>query len=291
MCALGAAQPRRGLLQGFPVSSSGSRTALGDAAGGRTQPYSLVALAAVLAVLLVARRRCSPCSPTAALGALVVYAAIRLIDVGEFGGSARFRRSELLLAWPPRSAVLVSRHALRRAGRRQLSRSLTCCAASPAPTTAIQGFVPGLAGMHDVDDYPDAQPIPGLLVYRYDAPLFFANAENFRRRALAAVTERRRPVDWFVLNAEANVDVDITAADSLAKLRARLADQGITFALARVKSELHRDLERAGLVAAIGSDHVFPTLPTAVQAYLTYYRNRYGTLPPVCIPSPPSRTR
>ena len=87
------------------------------------------------------------------------------------------------------------------------------------PHDAVLGLVPGLAGMHDVDDYPDAQTVPGLVVYRYDAPLFFANAEDFRRRALAAADQQPGPVRWFVLNIEANVEVDITALDAVEALR------------------------------------------------------------------------
>ena len=109
--------------------------------------------------------------------------------------------------------------------------------------------------------------MPGLLVYRYDAPLFFANAEDFRRRALAAVGESRRTGEWFVLNAEANVEVDITALDALDQLRDELERRGIDFAMARVKQDLRDELEAAGLVDKIGEDRIFPTLPTAVEAY------------------------
>ena len=105
------------------------------------------------------------------------------------------------------------------------------------PHDGVLGLVPGVAGMHDLDDYPDADPVPGLVVYRYDAPLFFANAENFRERALAAVDDSPVPVEWFVLNAEANVEVDLTALDALDQLRSRLA-RGIVFAMARVKQDL-----------------------------------------------------
>ncbi len=83
------------------------------------------------------------------------------------------------------------------------------------PHDAIEGFVPELAGMHDIDDYPDAPWCPGLMVYRYDSPLFFANTEDFRRRALAAVASAANTVQWFLLNVEAIVDVDITAVDAL----------------------------------------------------------------------------
>ncbi|WP_411145901.1 sodium-independent anion transporter [Actinokineospora alba] len=133
--------------------------------------------------------------------------------------------------------------------------------------------------MHDIDDYPDATRVLGLVVYRYDAPMFFANADDFRHRALAAVDDSPTPVEWFLLNAEANVDVDLTAVDAIEDLRAELARRGIVFAMARVKQELREDLDRAGLIARIGTDRV-PTLPTAVNAYRVAYTERHGTPPP-----------
>ena len=135
------------------------------------------------------------------------------------------------------------------------------------PHDAVLGFAPGVAGMHDIEDYPDATQVPGLMVYRYDAPLFFADADNFRTRALRSIDEAEEPVRWFVLNAEANTEIDFTAADVLEELRDELADRGITLALARVKFEVREDLQKAGLIDAIGPEHVFATLPTAVEAY------------------------
>ncbi|HET9563450.1 MAG TPA: sulfate permease [Mycobacterium sp.] len=263
--ALGVCNVGTGLLHGFPVSSSGSRTALGDALGSRTQLYSVVTLVFVLLVM-VAGRGVLANFPMAALGALVVYAALRLVDVPEFKRLARFRHSELILALATAASVLLFGllygvlvavvlsilDLLRRVAR---------------PHDAVQGFVPGVAGMHDLDDYPTADPVPGLVVYRYDAPLFFANAENFRERALAAVDENPDPVEWFVLNAEANVEVDLTALDVLDALRTELVSRGIVFAMARVKQDLRDSLEAAGLVDKIGEDRIFMTLPTAVEAY------------------------
>ena len=127
--------------------------------------------------------------------------------------------------------------------------------------------MPGLAGMHDVDDHPDATEVPGLLVYRYDSPLFFANAEDFTSRALAAVDAAAVPVRWFVLNTEAIVEVDLTAADALEELRSELERRGVVVALARVKQDLRDELEPSGLLDRIGEDRVFPTLPTAVEAF------------------------
>ena len=265
LLALGVSNAGAGLLRGFPISSSGSRTALALAAGAHTQAYSLTALASVLGVLLFARPVLAS-FPEAALGALVVYAALRLIDVQAFRRLAAFRRSEFALALATCAGVLVFdilygvlaavglsvAELLWRVGR---------------PHDAIQGLVPGLAGMHDVDDYPQADTIPGLVVYRYDAPLFFANAQDFRRRALAAAAQSPDPVRWFVLNVEANVEVDFTALEAVDALREELTRSGAVFALARVKQDLLARLQSFGLAEKIGADRLFPTLPTAVAAY------------------------
>ncbi|MFI7223023.1 STAS domain-containing protein [Nonomuraea angiospora] len=126
--------------------------------------------------------------------------------------------------------------------------------------------------MHDIDDYPAARTIPGLVIYRYDSPLFFANAHDFHRRALAAVDQQDTPVRWFVLNAEANVEVDITALDAVDSLRQELERRGIVFAMARVKQDLRTYLDAYGLTATVGEQRLFPTLPTAVAAYRQWER-------------------
>lgn len=272
LLALGAANLGAGVLSGFPVSSSASRTALADSTGARSQVYSLTIGAAVLAVLLFLSPLLS-LTPVAVLGVLVVYAAIKMIDLAGFRRLASFRRRELLLAIGCLCGVLsldILYGVLVAVGL-SVAELLTRVA---RPHDAVQGLVPGVAGMHDVDDYPAARTIPGLLVYRYDSPLFFANAENFRRRALAAVAEQAGPVHWFVLNAEANVEVDITALDSVDELRRELAGRGIVFAMARVKQDLRDDLDAYGLTELVGADLIFPTLPTAVTAYRDWRRAR-----------------
>lgn len=263
--ALGAANLGAGALHGFPVSSSASRTALASSAGARSQAYSLVAGAVVLAVLLFLSPLLAR-TPSAVLGALVVYAAVRMIDLAGFRRLASFRRRELLLALGCLAGVLALDilYGVIVAVGLSVAELLTRVA---RPHDAVEGLVPGVAGMHDVDDYPQARTIPGLLVYRYDSPLFFANAENFRRRALAAVDEQSEPVRWFVLNTEANVEVDITALDAVDALRRELTHRGVLFALARVKQDLLDDLEAYGLADTVGRDRLFPTLPTAVAAY------------------------
>ncbi|MDX6739981.1 sulfate permease [Actinocorallia sp. A-T 12471] len=265
LVALGAANVGAGLFQGFPVSSSGSRTALAAAAGARTQAFSVVALGCVVAVLLVLSPLLAA-FPSAALGALVVYAAVRLVDLAGFRKLAEFRRSELVLALSAVAGVLFLDvlygilfaiglsvlDLLRRVAR---------------PRDAVLGLVPGLAGMHDVDDYPEAATVPGLVVYRYDSPLFFANAEDFRRRALAAAEAPEEPPEWFLLNAEAIIEVDSTALTALGELNAELGRRGIALALAHVKQDLLADLRGFGLLADIPEERIFPTLPTAVAAF------------------------
>ncbi|MFF3413762.1 SulP family inorganic anion transporter [Streptomyces sp. NPDC002698] len=271
LLALGAANLGAGTLQGFPVSSSASRTALAQSAGGRTQVYGLTAGLLVLAVLLFLSPLLTD-TPTAVLGALVVYAAIRMIDLAGFRRLAGFRLRELLLALGCLVGVLALDilYGVLVAVGLSVAELLSRVA---RPHDAVQGLVPGLAGMHDVDDFPDARVIPGLVVYRYDSPLFFANAEDFRRSALAAVAEQEVPVRWFVLNAEANVEVDITALDSVDELRRELGDRGVEFAMARVKQDLRDDLDAYGLSASVGEERIFPTLPTAVAAYRSWCRD------------------
>jgi MFS superfamily sulfate permease-like transporter len=133
--------------------------------------------------------------------------------------------------------------------------------------------------MHDVDDHPGARLVPGLVVYRYDSPLFFANAEDLRNRALAAALTAPTPTEWFVLNAESNVEVDLTSLDAVEELRAELARRGVVFAMARVKQDLLVRLEAAGLAERVGADRIYPTLPTAVNAYLDWYASTHGHRP------------
>jgi len=289
LLALGVANLGAGFLRGFPVSSSGSRTAIAHSLGNRSQLYSLVALAVVLSSLLFLGPVLAA-FPSAALGALVIYAALRLINIAEFRRIARFRRSELVLAIATVVGVLAAGilygvliavglsvlDMLRRVAR---------------PHDGILGYVPGVHGMHDIDDYPAARQVPGLVVYRYDAPLFFGNAQDFRRRALASLDLADGTVEWLILNAEANVDVDLTSVDALEQLRVELERRHVVLALARVKQDLREDLARSGFLDRVGQDRVFMTLPAAVAAYVEWYVQRHGRRPvgvqvPVVPPNP-----
>ncbi|MEY9966709.1 SulP family sulfate permease [Streptacidiphilus sp. MAP12-16] len=268
LLALGVVNLGTGVLHGFPVSSSASRTTLAKSGGGHCQAYGLAADIVVVAVLLFLGPALSH-TPSAILGCLVVFAAVRMIDIAGFRRLASFRRRELLLGLGCLVGVLALDilYGVLVAVGLSVAELLTRVA---RPHDAVQGLVPGVAGMHDIDDFPEARTIPGLVVYRYDSPLFFANAEDFRRRALAVVAEQSSRVRWFVLNTEANVEVDITALDSLEALRDELTGRGIVFAMARVKQDLRDELDAYGLTESVGAQRIFPTLPMAVAAYRSW---------------------
>lgn len=281
LLALGAANVATGLFQGFPVSSSSSRTAVGDAAGSHTQLHSLVALLCVVAVLLFAAPALAT-FPMAGLGALVIYAATRLVDVAEIRRIARFRSSELILTFITAGAVLAFDILVGIGIAIGLS-ILDLVRRIATANSGVLGYVPGLAGMHDVTDYPKAVQVSGLVVFRYDSPLFFANAENFIKEAEHAVVTAEQPVYWFLLNAEANVQWDLTAVDTLQLLRKNLESIDITFAMARVKQGAVAELQPTGFVDDVGSDKIFATLPTAVRAYASWHEKRFGH-PPEGVP-------
>jgi SulP family sulfate permease len=259
-------------MHGFPVSSSGSRTAIADSTGARSQLAGLVTVVVTLLSIWTLGPLLAA-FPTPALAAVVVYAAVRLVDLAEFRRYAAFRRSELLLALGTTAAVLTVGVLVGVLVAVGLS-ILDLLRRVARPHDAIEGYVPGLAGMHDIDDFPDAEPVPGLVVYRYDSPLFFANADDFGTRARAAIAENEGAVDWFVLNTEAIVEVDITAVDALEELRQELVERDIVFALARLKNDLRAALAPSGLLERIGEEHLFPTLPTAVDAYRAWQQAR-----------------
>lgn len=265
--ALGTANVGAGLIGGFAVSSSGSRTALAMTARARTQVYSLTALVWTVAVIVVLGPLLAR-FPNVVLGAIVVFAATKLVDVAGFRRLWTFRTSEFALAIAALAGVLV--FGILNGVVLAVALSVVEMLQRVArPHDAVVGFVPGLAGMHDVDDHPEARTIPGLVVYRYDSPLFFANADDFRGKALAAVeaAEADGTVYWLLLNMEANVEVDITAMYALESLRAELAGRGVVLALTRVKNDLRIPLQAFGLIDGIGEEFIFPTLPVAVRGY------------------------
>jgi sulfate permease, SulP family len=265
LLALAIANLGNGMMQGFPISGSASRTVIGDAVGSKSQLFSLVAMVSVIIVLLFLRPVLA-LFPKAALGAIVIYAATKLIEIPEFIRLYRFRRNEFLLAMLTTLAVLAT-DILVGVGIAVGLSVIELFSRVARPHDAVLGTVPDLDGLHDINDWEHATTIPGLVMYRYDAPLCFANAENFKQRSLFAIESEVVNVEWLVLNMEANVEIDITAIDMLAELRSELATKNITLGMARVKQDLYLDLERAGFFSSIQVEHIYPTLHNAIAAF------------------------
>jgi SulP family sulfate permease len=290
LVALGGAHVLVGLIGGFPVSSSGSRTALAVSARARSQMYSLVAAAVVVLMLFVA----GPVMrylPQASLGAVVFYAASKLVSFKQFGRLLRFRRRELILSLITLAGTVVY-GILAGVGLAVALSLLEMGQRLARPHDAVLGRVPGLAGMHDVADYPNAETLPGLVIYRFDAPLFFANVGDLRRRVQIVVDKETEayptaPPRWLLLNVEANTEVDLTAADGLRELHDDLTAQGIRMGLVRIKRDLYEPLRRAGVIHLVGEDMLFPTLPVAEEAYILWAATHSATTAAAAAPDVP----
>ena len=265
LLALGVSNVANGFFQSFPISSSGSRTTIGNSVGSRSQLFSLVAFASLLAVLFLLGPLLEQ-FPQAALGALVIWAAIKLIDGPEFRHLLAFRRTEFLLAVATTIGVLVTDILVGVAVAIGLS-VIDLVARIARPHDAVLGKVPGVAGYHDVEDYDSAEALPGLFIYRYDAPLFFANSDDFRDSALDELERYGMPVEWFVLQAQAIGRIDSTAEQMLREFIDEITDRGMVFAAAELKQELTEQFERVGLIEQIGRDRVFATVEEAIAAF------------------------
>ena len=262
--ALGATNVGAALVSGFPVSSSASRAVIARAAGARTQIYSLIA-AALVVIVLLGLGFVLESFPIAALSGLIIFAAVQLVDVRAFTRLWRFRRREFALAVLTTAGVLV--FGLLAGIAIAVAVSVVELLSRVArPNAAELGTVAGIPGWHSIDDYPHATQEPGLVVFRYDSPLFFANAEDFLRRARAAL-DAHSEARWFLVNVEAVSEVDITGLDALAELRGVCDERGVRFGLVRAKSELIEALRRHGLLADMGEEFIFQTMPTAVVAF------------------------
>ena len=264
MIGIGAANIAAGLFQGFPVSTSGSRTAVAEQAGAQTQVTGLVgALSIILILLLVPGLLRNLPQPT--LAAVVIAAALSLADVP---GTVRLVRQRPVEFWLSIAAF----------GGVALLGVLPGIATAIAlsignvfrqlwwPHQAILGRVPDLAGYHDVGSYPDAELLPGCAIFRFDAPLFFANSRTFREQIRALARAEPRPA-WIVVAAEPITDVDTTAADMLEDLDEALNEQGISLIFAEMKDPVREKVERYGLTRTINPAHFFPTLDEAIAAF------------------------
>jgi high affinity sulfate transporter 1 len=283
LVALGATDVVGGLFGGYPISASSSRTAIARMNEATSRFYSWV----VAIVLVVAGLTLAPLLsklPQATLGGIILYAAWTLVDIQAWRSLRRLRVGEVVVAATCAVGVVVLGILPGIALAIGLSIAELLVRMS-RPHEGVLGFVPGLAGMHDVDDYPDAEQVPGLVVYRYDAPLFFANSNDFYSQCMQAA--RTPGCRWFVLNVEANVEVDSTGLDALVALHGELAAMGIRLALARVKNDLMVPMRRYGAADVVGEENMYATLPTAVAAYRAWAAENPVAAAPVR-PDPPA---
>ena len=266
LVALGAANIGGAFTSGFPVSASASRTPVAEAAGGKTQMTGVVAAVAIIALLLVAPGITSNL-PQATLGAVVIVAATSLVDLAGTLRLIRLRPTEALL-----SIISFAGVAFVGVIAGIFAAVVMALAAffwrAWRPHSAILGRVEEVKGYHDITRYPDARRLDGLVLFRWDAPLFFANAEAFREAVERAVDTAPTATRWVVVAAEPITDIDTTAADILDELLGDLRRSGIELRFAEMKDPVKDWLSRYGLLQKIGDDSFYPTVGTAVDAYV-----------------------
>ena len=266
MVGLGAANLLIGFFQGIPVSASSSRTPVAEAAGARTQLAGVVGAFAVGGLLMFAPDLLASL-PTSALAAVVIVSALSLIEVGDLRRIYRVQRWEFWLSMGCMVGVVVL-GAIPGIGLAILMAVIEFLWAGWRPHSAVLGRVDGVKGYHDITRYADARVVPGLVLFRWDAPLFFANASLFQERALDNVAASPTPVHWLVVGAEPVTSVDITAADMLMELDDTLRAAGIDLCFAEMKDPVKDQLKRFGLHSRLGAERFFSTIGEAVSGYL-----------------------
>jgi len=269
LVGLGTANLAAGFFQGFPVSSSSSRTPVAEAAGAKTQMTGVVGALAV-ALLIIAAPNLLQHLPSAALAAVVISSAIGLIEVQDLVRIYRMQEWEFWLSMLCFAGVAVL-GAIPGIALAVVFAIIEFLWDAWRPHSAVLGRAEGIKGYHDISRYPQARLIPGLVLFRWDAPLFFANAELFQERVIAAAEKSPTPVRWVVVAAEPVTSVDVTAADVVAELDRVLREAGIELSFAELKDPVKDKLKRFGLFTQIGEQSFFPTLGAAVSAYLKMY--------------------
>ncbi|QAY86451.1 SulP family inorganic anion transporter [Pseudomonas arsenicoxydans] len=272
MVGLGVANLAGGFFQGFPISSSSSRTPVAEAAGAKTQLAGVVGALAV-ALLLVVEPDLLKNLPTSALAAVVIASAIGLIEITDLQRIYRIQRWEFWLSIACTVGVAVF-GAIEGIGLAIVIAVIEFLWDGWRPYSTVLGRAEGVEGYHDITRYPDAQRIPGLVLFRWDSPLFFANAELFHDRVLEAVATSPTPVRWLVVAAEPVTSVDVTSADMLAELDETLHASGIKLCVAEMKDPVKDKMKRFGLFARLGETAFFPTIDTAVSGYLQTLRGK-----------------
>lgn len=266
LIGLGAANIVSGLFQGFPAGASQSRTAVDETAGGKTQLVGIVAAALVVAFLLWFTHLLESL-PQMVLAVIIIAAAISLIEVKPLQQVYRVRRVEFFLALVTLIGVL-SIGVMAGILVAVLLALIVVIGRISRPHDAVLGSVRGVDGYQDIEAYANSETEPGLIVYRFDAPLFFANADYFLTKVQELIDEASPSIEWLLIDAEAIVDIDVTAVEALSKLQSELERKGVIMAIARSSQPLQELLKRAGLTERIGTAHFFPTVRTGVRAFL-----------------------
>jgi len=266
LVGLGGADLATGFFSGMPISSSASRTPVAEAAGAQTQLTSVVGAVAIV-VLLVAAPDLLANLPSATLAAVVISAGLSLVDIGAVVRLWRVGSSEVWLALA--TFVGVAFVGVIEGVFFAVALSLVAFIRRAWwPHDAVLGRADGVKGYHDLAYYPDARQVPGLVLYRFDAPLFFANADVFRDRVRERVADAGQAARWVVVAAEPITDIDTTAAAMLDGLREELATAGVTFAFAELKDPVRSKLHRYDALVGMPDELFFPTVGTAVSGYL-----------------------
>jgi high affinity sulfate transporter 1 len=264
MIGIGAANVAAGFFQGFPVSTSGSRTAVAERAGAKTQMTGVVGAAAIVVMLVVAPGLLKNL-PNPTLAAVVIAASLSLADIPGTVRLWRQRRTEFLVSIVAFAGVALL-GVLPGIAVAVLLSILNVFRRAWRPYQTTLGRVPGVPGQHDRHLHPEAEELPGLVIFRFDAPLVFANARTFREQIRRLATADPRP-RWIVIAAEPITDVDTTAADMLLDLDEELNAAGTSLVFAELKDPVRAKLERYELVGPLDPEHFFPTLDAAVDAF------------------------
>jgi MFS superfamily sulfate permease-like transporter len=262
MIGMGAANIAAGLVQGFAVSTSGSRTAVAEQSGAKSQLSGLVGAGCVVVLLLFLNSLLKDL-PQSALAGVVIAAALSLLDIAAVRRYAKVRRSAVVLSIVASIGVIVF-GVLAGIVIAIILAVLLFFRRNWWPHGAVLGEVDGLDGWHDVTMHETARELPGIVVYRWEAPLFFANAGAFRRQVRHLVHERRP--EWVVVQCEAITDVDVTAAGMLEQLDKELNGDGVHMAFVEMRDRLQRLVSRYGLFDTLDRDHFYPSISAALEA-------------------------
>jgi high affinity sulfate transporter 1 len=275
MIGLGVANLTAGVFQGFPISSSSSRTPVAEASGSKTQLTGVVGALAIVVLLMFAPRLLRDL-PHAALAAVVISSAIALFEIHDLRRLHRIQRWEFWLSLAAFAGVAL----LGPVPGMMIAIGIALAEFiwdGWRPHWAVLGQPEGMRGFHDVQRYPQARRLPGLLLFRWDAPLFFANAEQFRGVVLDAIVSAPAPVQWLIVAAEPVTSIDVTSVDMLTELDHTLLQAGIELGFAEMKDPVKDKLKRFGVFKQLGEHTFFNTIDEAVEAFTSTHPGATGS--------------